>query len=1052
MSLGDRVPLDWRTNQRETLLRRLAPNRILGEATPHFGTARYYSDGLPGAGGALRLKDEAVRPYAAFGSTPLGASIIDFSDWFEDWEPLAEGEEGAAFSCRRPFLVVLTDGDDTCGPDPCDNDTGTMQLFEDFGLRTFVVAFGVEEGGANSLTCMAEEGGTGVDADINGDGEPDGPGPIYPQNKQELVDALTALLTSIGGGPRTFSAAAVPSVQAEAADKLYLSSLAPVSGEAVWPSQLDAYLKPLPLDGNLPDPTKACPDPSVDASQCHLWEAQDVIVTTQVGGADPVGFGANQRRIFYSEFEAGGTVPLTRSTFETSTNRAYTLPESYDLWRGLGVPFIPGNATSEADAVTATDAIVTETLSTKTGVLEDGTVIDYVVGDVFHSDPLFLSSPPNTLNFIGDIEDYRDFFLLHERRRKMVAAGSNDGMLHIYEAGAFHTTGDFENSFDNGSGKEILAYLPRPTLPIVKRLTEDPIKHYYSVDGRPSAHDVFIDPIHSLIDPVDPAEREWRTVLLAGLRRGAWPLDPGVSDLEGPPGTEGQVASGYFLLDVTWPDPIPEQDPLDDDFGIPDISDPPACLDPGSANCGTVPFGTALWEFTDTIPGVWDPGGDDRLVGVRLDEDADGEIDLGPTWSTPTFGRMRVCVSPYTSCDPQDAPNSVEIRQVAIFGGGLDENASWFHGRGNWLYIVDIETGLAIYKHRLDGAAPSEPSAVDTNFDGLLDRIYIGTTLGFLYRVDLHEVVDIVSGAFEVPRLEAVDVTGSMSDGSLVTVSRQRILARAFQPDIIFNANDVSVLDVILGASDGSLEPRQMYFRPSIVFLPELDFYGVAFGTGNRENLFDREEPTGRFFVFVDDVAGLELHDPGAPFDPLVAGDLTNIPLTADPLGIDNSLLDPRTGWWFELPEDERLVAEPFALSGILFFSTFEPAPEPNVGEDSICRESGTSQLFATLITNGDGLLFNESDERVRFFEAEDLVSSAFTSQSQTKNPPPEGGIPDMPGNLAKVMEELKQLFPDNCKFPPGYRVDVSTRTTDTGIVWIAPVPLCVIEKNFKDF
>ncbi|MEZ5332943.1 MAG: hypothetical protein R2991_13045 [Thermoanaerobaculia bacterium] len=1061
MSVGDRIPLDWRSDQRDDILNRLAPNRLLGESVPDFRTARYFSDGAPGAGGALRLKDEDVRPYVAYGSTPLARSLMDFGDWWEDWIDIAKAEEGTAFDCRRPFLVVLTDGEDTCGPDPCDHDDdwnpgepagAARHLYEELGIRTFVVAFGVEASATNSLACMSDEGGTGVDDDINGDGNPDGPGPIYPQNKQELVDALTALLTSIGGGPRTFSAAAVPSVQAEAADKLYLSSLAPIPNQSVWPSQLDAYLKPLPTSNGVPDPTIACPDPSVDASRCHLWEAQDVITTTQVG-ADPVGPGANQRRL-YSEFEAGGDMPLVRSTFENSTNRMYADAEKYDLWRGLGVPFVQGNAASEAAAQLQADGIVDATLAAKNGVLDDGTPISYVVGDVFHSDPIYLTSPPNTLNFIGNINGYRDFFRLHEKRRKMLGAGSNDGMFHVYDAGPYQTSGPFAGKFDNGTGKEIMAYMPRPTLPIAKRLTENPIKHYFSVDGRPTAADVYIDPIHSSVDPIDPNEREWRTVLMGGLRRGGWALEPGVSDLEGPSGTEGQVASGYYLLDVTQPDPIPVQDPADPDFGIPDLSDPPGCLDPAASDCGDVPFGTPLWEFYDTVPGVWDPGGDDRPVAIRLDEDANGEIDLGPTWSTPIFGRMLVCVSPYVSCDPRVTPNSVEERHVAIFGGGLDEHASSFHARGNWLYIVDAETGEAIYKQRLDGAAPSEVAGADVNFDGLLDRLYIGTTLGFLYRVDLVEIVDVATGELAVPRLENVDVDATMSDGSTVTVSRQRFDDRAFQPDILFNANDASVDNVILGIDPDSgeeIKPRQIYFRPSIVFLPELDFYAVAFGTGDREDLFNRDEPSGRFFVFVDDVSALDLHDALAPFDPLQAADLTNIPLADDPLGIGNSLLAPGTGWWFELPENQRVVTEPFALSGVLFFSSFLPSPESNVGEDSLCRESGTSQLFATLITNGDGLLFSSGD-RVRYFEAEDLVSSPFTEQSQTKNPPPDVPLDPMSDDLREVMEELKKLFPDTCKFPPGYRVDVKTRTTDTGVVWIAPVPLCVIEKNFKDF
>ena len=47
------------------------------------------------------------------------------------------------------------------------------------------------------------------------------------------------------------------------------------------------------------------------------------------------------------------------------------------------------------------------------------------------------------------------------------------------------------------------------------------------------------------------------------------------------------------------------------------------------------------------------------------------------------------------------------------------------------------------------GAA--EPAAVDTDQDGYLDRIYIGTNRGFVYRVDLRG-----TAAGELPELEQV--------------------------------------------------------------------------------------------------------------------------------------------------------------------------------------------------------------------------------------------------------------------------------------------------------
>ena len=63
---------------------------------------------------------------------------------------------------------------------------------------------------------------------------------------------------------------------------------------------------------------------------------------------------------------------------------------------------------------------------------------------------------------------------------------------------------------------------------------------------------------------------------------------------------------------------------------------------------------------------------------------------------------------------------------------------------GYHLYMVDVETGELIYKRQLDGAAPSAPAAIDSNFDGISDRIFIGTTAGTMYKVDLTEPVALL--------------------------------------------------------------------------------------------------------------------------------------------------------------------------------------------------------------------------------------------------------------------------------------------------------------------
>jgi hypothetical protein len=48
-------------------------------------------------------------------------------------------------------------------------------------------------------------------------------------------------------------------------------------------------------------------------------------------------------------------------------------------------------------------------------------------------------------------------------------------------------------------------------------------------------------------------------------------------------------------------------------------------------------------------------------------------------------------------------------------------------------------------------------------------------------------------------------------------------------------------------------------------------------------------------------------------------------------------------------------------------------------------------------------------------------------------------------------MEALQDLFPENCRFT-NQRIDVRLVTSDTKVRRIAAVPVCVIEKNWKEF
>ena len=153
------------------------------------------------------------------------------------------------------------------------------------------------------------------------------------------------------------------------------------------------------------------------------------------------------------------------------------------------------------------------------------------------------------------------------------------------------------------------------------------------------------------------------------------------------------------------------------------------------------------------------------------------------------------------------------------------------------------------------------------------------------------------------------------------------------------------------------------------------------------------------------------------------------------------------------------------ALAGITVFTTYTPdqpvAPGPGGGPNKnlprLCSRTGKSKVFAVMTTNANGVLFDTNNDRTRSIGVDTLIGKAFADLSATQNAPSSGGgspppPPDpLPPNRQLIFDELKKLFPSNCRFA-NYRIDIRAIASDTEIVEVAPVPVCIIEKNWREF
>lgn len=1015
---GDVLPLDWRTENKDEFLRRMAPNDADG--APDFRIASYFKDSADASTGVLPLRENGESPMLGTGASPLGKSVIDFRCWYlgdsnkcndeaynPGWESVAQRYD-KEWGCRRPYLIVISDGGDSCtGENPC---ADTANLNSKAGIKTWVLAFGADcSKVGNPLKCMAQ----------NGKGEL-----VCPQTASDLKAELQRILGLIREEARSFASAAVPSVQTVVDAEVFLTNFTPLNGKPVWDGHIHSFLKPVPLTlDNRPNVNKACTSSYTESprdGECHLWDA-GTEMKNQIRSTDPLGLADDQRRVYYP----------TKQDYDTSSSSDYPgrlaepLPASdtsatakslrRDLWDALDISYTAGDSSSEAAAETKAQSILATTfaLKTHTGTVTDPVTgkpvtqtIRYILGDVFHSNPVVIGSPSNTRYFADNASGYRDFFRKQELRRKLLLVGANDGMLHAFDAGFAHfvtVNGTKTVKFDDGTGKEVFAFMPREAMPSVRQMAEG-TSHKWGVDSTVSVGDVYIDPLRKTTP-----ERSWRTVVIGGLREGG---------------------SSYYALDISTPDKLvqTEVDPVTKQTKW--MPSPrsgsayvPYCASENGqvpdAACGPVPYGYVLWEFTDSVKSL------STGLPVRLDEDSNGQPDLGYTWSIPNIGRIRL----------QEGTKVID-KYVAVVGGGFDPNDKINPKRGTWLYMIDVETGQAIYKRALNGAAPSEPAAVDTNQDGYLDRIYIGTTLGKMYRVDLAK-----DSLGKYPELANTSVRGQ--DGAMYT--QLRIPSTSWAPRVVFDA----MFDGTTALSGTAAPTRAIFYRPSVIFISRLGRYALSFGAGDREDLWSGDATVpGRFYLFVDDTDDLTLGTT------LTEANFKRLGVT-DATTTTNYLLGNtagQRGWYLVLDPDERVITDPFALSGVSFFSTFKPDVQVTGGKDPLCSKTGTSRIFIVSTTNGNQFM------TTRYIQVSTFVTNPYTEQGQTKNLDTSGHDADDFGvqnsderaRLTGVMNSLKSLFPSNCKFS-NYRIDIKTLSADTGVVFIAPVPICIMEKNWKD-
>ena len=264
---------------------------------------------------------------------------------------------------------------------------------------------------------------------------------------------------------------------------------------------------------------------------------------------------------------------------------------------------------------------------------------------------------------------------------------------------------------------------------------------------------------------------------------------------------------------------------------------------------------------------------------------------MGETWSEPAIGKVRI--------------SDGTTKFVAFVGGGYDTPQN--NNLGKAFFAIDLSTGAKLWQYYNDASSTdrqymnysiaANPSAVDLDGDGYIDRVYIGDIGGQLWKFDVSAAATLSSGL-------ATNWTGK----------------RLF----------VAVPGQANPPAAGDFYPAQPIYVPPTLTYDTAGNLWVFFGTGDRNHPVNSS--SNRFYGIKDNTTMTNASQ-------LTESNLVNVTTTYQ---------TGTQGWYITLGTDEKVLASANVFNKVVFFSSFTPT---NVV--SCQGGGGDAKLYACSVTNG---------------------------------------------------------------------------------------------------
>jgi len=279
------------------------------------------------------------------------------------------------------------------------------------------------------------------------------------------------------------------------------------------------------------------------------------------------------------------------------------------------------------------------------------------------------------------------------------------------------------------------------------------------------------------------------------------------------------------------------------------------------------------------------------------------DANLGESWSAPAIGKIKMA-------DGSD-------KWVAFVGGGFDSTfANYSSGSKTTeaFFAIDLSNGYKLWEYYnatgstddrqyMNFSLAADPTAVDLDNDGYVDRVYIGDVGGQLWKFDVAP-----SG-------------GATTSGSLINNwTGKRLFAAASS-----QANPPAA---------GEFYPSQAIFgAPALAYDAAKNLW-VFFGTGDRYHPINTS--SNRFYGIKDNT---NMTNGSA----LIETSLTNLSSGSGAVS---------QGWFVPLANNEKVLASADVFNSVVFFTSFTPT------SGAVCGGGGgDAKLYSVNITTGDAAI-----------------------------------------------------------------------------------------------